>query len=120
MNSYPVGGKSFFSQWYDLLSRKEWVNPYIYYYIMHLKLECLPDMGGKVTLNVLAYGIIPFRIWETIYEKNHSVLNEIVPLPDRTGKQSSLFNSVDGLQRSPSLMHLICKFLKYKHLKLSV
>jgi hypothetical protein len=40
---------------------------YLLFYYMHLKLECLPDMGGKVTLNVLAYGIIPFWIWETIY-----------------------------------------------------
>jgi hypothetical protein len=38
---------------------------------LHLKLECLPDMDGKVALNVLASGNIPFCTWETIYgEKN--------------------------------------------------
>jgi hypothetical protein len=36
---------------------------------MHLKLECLVDINGKITLSVLAYGNIPFLIWETIYGK---------------------------------------------------
>jgi hypothetical protein len=27
-------------------------------------------MDGKVTMNVLAYGNIPFWIWETIFGKN--------------------------------------------------
>jgi hypothetical protein len=45
-------------------------------------------MDGKVILNVLAYGIIPFWIWETIYGKKHPVLNETAPRPD--SKQSSL------------------------------
>jgi hypothetical protein len=36
---------------------------------MHLKLECLPDMNGKITLSVLVYGNIPFWIWETVYGK---------------------------------------------------
>jgi hypothetical protein len=36
---------------------------------MHLKLECLPDINEKNTLSILAYGNIPFWIWETIYEE---------------------------------------------------
>jgi hypothetical protein len=59
---------------------------------MHLKLECLPDMIGKITLSVLASGNMYsfLDLGNILWKKNHSVLNETAPLPDRTGKQSLL------------------------------
>ncbi len=57
---------------------------------MHLKLECLPDMNGKITECFSFWKYSFLDLGNILWEKNHSVLNETAPLPDRTGKQSLL------------------------------
>jgi hypothetical protein len=57
---------------------------------MHWKLECLPDINEKNTLSVLFMEIFISGSGKQFIGKNHPVLNETAPLPDRTGKQSLL------------------------------
>ncbi len=53
---------------------------------MHFKVECLPDMNGKITLTQLME-ICLSGSGKQFMGKNHTVLNETAPLPDRTEKQ---------------------------------